>query len=340
MHIVFLARRFYPEIGGVEKHVLKLGEILVKKGHTISIITTRSTAQLLLKEQFENITIYRMDTGKNDWFLKFRVWKEMLRLRRIWQSADIIHAHDVFFWMLPFIYVFPTLKIFTTFHGYETVVPPTKKAVRARTLAAKKSCGTIIVGDFIKKWYGTKPDFVTYGGVDRIENLELKVSSFEEPLKIGLIGRLEADNGIEVYLSALKILKDKHVQFELKAYGEGSLKRDVEQFGSVDLVSDTTQSIEKCDIVFASSYLSILESLARGKTVFSVYNNSLKKDYLLMTPFAKWIEIENDSDRLAQKIQLLVEGKVKSNAFEAQKWIQHNTWEDVADMHITLWNKK
>jgi len=36
---VFLARRFYPEIGGVEKHCLELGKRLVKKGHELTVIT-------------------------------------------------------------------------------------------------------------------------------------------------------------------------------------------------------------------------------------------------------------------------------------------------------------
>jgi len=38
MRLCFLARRFYPEVGGVEKHVMEIGKRLVKKGHKVIVI--------------------------------------------------------------------------------------------------------------------------------------------------------------------------------------------------------------------------------------------------------------------------------------------------------------
>ena len=39
MTIVFLARRFYPLIGGVEKHVMEISKRLVAAGHRVIVVT-------------------------------------------------------------------------------------------------------------------------------------------------------------------------------------------------------------------------------------------------------------------------------------------------------------
>ena len=46
MTIVFLARLFYPHIGGVEKHVLEISRILIEKGHKVSIVTEKHDIKL------------------------------------------------------------------------------------------------------------------------------------------------------------------------------------------------------------------------------------------------------------------------------------------------------
>ncbi|HEX8932546.1 MAG TPA: glycosyltransferase, partial [Patescibacteria group bacterium] len=48
MKILFLARRFYPDIGGVEKHVLEISKRLAAIGHEVTVvaegISTKETA--------------------------------------------------------------------------------------------------------------------------------------------------------------------------------------------------------------------------------------------------------------------------------------------------------
>lgn len=341
MNIVFLTRRFFPEVGGVETHVAKISKILSARGHTISIITTKPATNAQNRDlSTKNVSVIHTDVGKNDWFLKFRVWKEMLRTRSIWSKADIIHAHDVFFWIQPFLWLRP-LNIYTTFHGYETVFPPAQKAIAARKAAQKKSKGTINVGEYIKKWYGTKADFVVYGGVEQVESQKLKVKSWGSRIRIIFVGRVEEDNGVGVYSEVLRMLFEKGVVFEFVALGDGSMRTEFEKYGEVrGFVKDLKTAIDGADIVFASSYLSILEALSYGKPVFSVYQNELKKDYLRMTPFAKWIEVDSNPKKIAEKIELLVSGKVKSNAEDAKVWLEKNTWEDVTNIYEKLWQKK
>src|SRR6266404_2210228 len=179
MKIVFLCRFFYPHIGGVEKHVMEISKRLIKKGHEVTVITEMPAAvsdskkrllrfeklELALTESVNGIKIYRIFNGGEDKFKKFRIWKEMLRLQKVIQNADVVHCHDVFFWYLPFRFLYPQKPVYTTFHGYERY-PITKSAIRVRKLSEKLSWGNICIGDFIPKWYGTKATIVSYGGVD------------------------------------------------------------------------------------------------------------------------------------------------------------------------------
>ena len=56
MKILFLARRFHPDIGGVEKHVFEIGKVMVKDGHEITVIT-QSTGKV---NKYKNINIIRI----------------------------------------------------------------------------------------------------------------------------------------------------------------------------------------------------------------------------------------------------------------------------------------
>jgi len=75
MKILFLTRRFWPEIGGVEKHVLEVGKQLVKLGHEVEVVAEEN--KILKQVQDDNqardemgntdsIKIYRIPITKNE----------------------------------------------------------------------------------------------------------------------------------------------------------------------------------------------------------------------------------------------------------------------------------
>ena len=39
MKILFLTRSFYPNVGGVEKHILEVSKALTKRGHIVTVVT-------------------------------------------------------------------------------------------------------------------------------------------------------------------------------------------------------------------------------------------------------------------------------------------------------------
>lgn len=338
MTILFFTRLFYPHIGGVEKHVLEISKILIENGYKIIVFTEQFDSKLKLTDNIGGIEIYRIPVGKNEWFKKFKIWFWLLLHQKLIKKADIVHVHDVFFWYLPFRFLYFLKPVYTTFHGYEGNNLPSKRSIFMHKLAEKFSWGNICVGNYIRKWYGTKPMFVIYGGI----NLN-KTQSSSVKLKIIFIGRLDEDMGISIYLKALEVLKNRKIDFRFEALGDGSLRKSVEQYGKVyGFVKDLNQYIQKADMVFASSYLSILEAMMYKKLVFAVYDNPLKEDYLKMAPFAKWIVIEDSSEKLAGKIEYFIQHREEKekNVNKVYEWIKTQTWQKTVDTYLALWRLK
>lgn len=159
MKILFLARLYWPHVGGVEKHVEELCKILTKT-HDITLVCEKHDSKLSDYEKNRGVEIYRIgETGK------WNIWKWWLKHLYLINNADIIHIHDVFFWFLPFRLPYFFKKVFITFHGYEGSDLPTNRQVFWHRLASWLTRGNICIGDFHRKWYKVRPDYVSHGAV-------------------------------------------------------------------------------------------------------------------------------------------------------------------------------
>lgn len=331
MTIVFLSPKFYPDVGGVEKHSFEVAKILAKK-HKVIVLTEGSKDR---NENIDRIKIIRLAFGKNGWFKKFRIWLRILSHKKLIEKADIVHCHDVFFWYLPLRIIFPRKKVFITFHGYETVYPPKLSAIFIRKLSEKLSNGNIAVGKYIEKWYGTKASAIIYGAFDKVKVPKLKIRSSK--LRILFIGRIEKDTGVKIYSEVLKKLK----KYDFEAVGDGVLRSEFEKFGKVHgFVKNLKTYVKRADVIFSSSYLSIMEGLNFKKPVFSVFENPLKEDYLKMTPFSKWIYIAGSPAKMLSQIEKILRNKKlrEKNSILAYNWIRVQTWERVTKKYLELWN--
>lgn len=346
MKIVFLTRLFYPHIGGVEKHVLNLSLELKKRKNSITIITEKFDRSLKNEEEVQGLKVIRIPMRSNNRLKKFYIWQWMFKNRKLLMDADIIHCHDIFYWYFPFRFLYPFKKVYTTFHGYETQFPPAKKAFLIRKLSEKLSFGNICVGDYIKKWYGTKPNFITYGGVSssKIQNSKFKTLNNSKiqntKHKILFIGRLEEDTGIKTYLKVLEELRKRQVSFSFGVCGDGSLRSEVEKYGKVyGFVENIESYIKNSDVVFASSYLSMLEALINRRLVVAAYANDLKRDYLNMSPFAKFAIAGDSAEKIIKSLLThLNSNKVQSSLIEEGfSWAKKQTWKQVAEVYKKLW---
>jgi glycosyltransferase involved in cell wall biosynthesis len=347
MKILFLTRLFYPHVGGVEMHVLEVTKRLEKMGHAVTIVTEKldgtqaqqsaASAGYVINAAVHNIPVMTDEKKK-----KFLIWRWIYKNRKLIEEADVIHAHDVFFWYLPFRFLYPGKKVYTTFHGYETIYPPRKNAIRMRKLSASLSRGNIAVGDFIKKWYGTAPTYTTYGGVGEYQMSNVQYPMSNKKLDILFIGRLEEDTGVLEYVKLLELLKNNQVEFSLTVLGDGTLRHELEKYGRVEgFVKNVVHYIGKANVIFASSYLSILQGLAEKKFVVALYDNPLKKDYLLMSPFADFIIAEPSAEKAYEKLKFFIlnPNRLKKMIHEGSSWADIQTWDKVTELYLKLWKK-
>jgi glycosyltransferase involved in cell wall biosynthesis len=332
--VLFLTRRFWPAVGGVETHMAEVAKIL-KSTHDITVVTEQHESTLPLQEIHEGINIIRLPTSGTPWS-KWSYWRWWLQHRQLLANADVVHIHDVFFWLQPLRPLFFFKKWFMTFHGYEPPQPTWRQRVQHQ-LAAWLTNGNICVGGFHQKWYGVKPNFITYGGVNASAHSSKKKSAPKQPKKIIFIGRLAEDTGIQTLLNALRNVDEK---LQLDIYGDGPIRARLEsqakhfhhaiQFHGFD--PNAREYLPEADIVFASQYLSILDALAAGTPVIALADTPLKKDYLELTPFAEWITIAHDEKEIASALT-----STQTLNPNAPAWARSQTWLRVVENYLRLW---
>ncbi len=349
MTILFLTRLFYPHIGGVEKHVFEISKILIEKGHKVIVVAEKHQKNLKSKDKVHDIEIHRIPVGESMWFKKFSIWWWLWNHKQLIKNVNIIHCHDVFFWYLPFRFLFIRKPIYTTFHGYESY-PISKKAIIMHKVSEILSWGNICIGDYIKKWYGTKPTLVSYGGVDvekfspRGEAGKVQSSKFKVKEKSSVfIGRLDEQTGILTYIEAIKLIRKKIPDFKFVVAGDGKYRKEVEKYTKVlGFKKNPERYFTKYHFAFVSRYLTILEALASRRLVFAIYNNPLKKDYLIHAPFANFIVVVENPRLLAKSVVYYLSHpqEEKEKVEKGYAWVKKQAWDNVTSLYLSLWKNK
>ncbi len=347
MNVLMLSPSFYPQIGGVENHVKRISEELIKKGHFIIIITAKNQESLLDYEEIKTIKVYRFSCS-NLW----EIWLWLFRKRELICNADVIHCHDFstfIYWYLPFRFLFPFKPVFITFHGHEGILPIPKKILIERRITNILTKGNICIGAYIPKWYGTKTNYILYGGVDGpAKNNIDEVLDYKKTL---YVGRLERDTGIMAYIMAIKILEGKYcLKLEMDVYGDGSLRSTLEDYINrnglkVKIHGVVREAFSDCPVgkfAFVSGYLAILEAMINKKLVFALYENELKKDYLTALPNSGNIMvIVSNPHELAEKLFYYYENrnKTEQKIITAYNFAKQQTWGKIADSYLRLWKE-
>ncbi len=338
--ILFLTRLFYPHVGGVERHIEFLNKELVKSGHEITVLSGAHKKYLKKEETYKGVQIIRLRYPVLKFVGLLVIWFEMLKNIKHFIRADIIHIHDVFIWYLPLRILYPRKHIYMTFHGYPDYPIP-KVAIYFQKIAQRFTSGNISVGDFIPKWFGTKADIITYGAVDTSKFKPVRKKKFKYDAVFA--SRLDEQTGILAYLDAIKVLKRKGVDFNLVVLGEGKYFKEARKLTvTKGFVKDPSKYFSDSKYAFVNRYLGILEAFVSKKLVFAVYDNPIKKDYLLMTPYKDWLVIEKSPKKLAERIVYYMEHPKKTQFMieSAYNWAKTCTWRKMADNYEKLWGMR
>ena len=336
MRILAITPSFYPSIGGVETHVRRVSERLAERGHRLTVLTH---ADVPSEEQLGGLRVHRLPRTN-----LLSAWRAA---RPHIAAADIVHCHDAYSFLhfyLPSCWLPPRRAVFATFHGYERYPIPTE-ALKRRRFVRRRVKNAICMGDFICKWYGTTCFAVSYGGVDPVaEPPPLP----EEPSAV-FIGRLAEDTSLLLYLDALAALRrDFGKRLRLTVIGEGPLRPIAEKYVEaqglwvrfVGAAADPMPELSKASFAFVSGYLAIWQALAYRRLVFSIYDNELKRDYLLGFPQAEQVMVTAGSagELAAALNRHLAEPRAGEEMRErGAQLAAANTWDRVADLYEAMY---
>jgi len=334
MNVVFFTRLYTPHIGGVEKQVSELSKRLIDKGFKITIITEKFENSLKSEEKIKKAKVIRISYPKVKYLGLICIWLKILKNIRIISTADIVHAHGVFIWYLPFRFLFPLKPIYTTFHGWEGIYPIPLKNILLRRISATLSWKYLCIGRFIEKYYGIKVNNIYYTAVDVPNKKDYKKDS----RTLLYVGRLDKDTGLLYILECLRYLKGYKIIF----CGDGPLASECKKFGKVCGFVDPGPYYEKAVICLSPGHTSILEAFTYKCLVITTYNNPAKRDYLIMTPFKKYIVVRKSPKKMADMVsyfskhpedaKLMIDG--------AYNWVTTQSWSNITRQYLKLWGVK
>ncbi len=342
MRITFVTTSFYPNKGGVENHVMSVARELIARGHSISVLAP-DAHRASDHETFEGIDISRFRATP---FVA--AWVSLWRFRDVVRNADIVHLHDfsTYIWVWPYLVLFRK-KFYITFHGWEGRIPPNPLFIKLRRMIERKSAGSMVIGDFITKWYGQRPTIISYGGVAQDLIVPIRPPANDDRLELLFFGRLAPDTGALRALEFFKRIRAAYPHARFTVLGDGPSKPEIERYIArehlpIELhgwVAQPRTYLERADVVVTTGYLGILEALAAGAIVCSLYDNELKRDYICMSPFADLIMHANSPEALAEKYHALHHDRTAETALRtaAHSFVLDHTWDRVVTSYERLW---
>lgn len=371
MKIVHLAASYYPRGGGVEHHLEQINRLLVAAGHQVEVLTLAHSDDLPSSEVFQGVRVRRLSIKPAEVLPKWghlrpliAKTKEKLWLwRSVWQeinllrSAHIVQVHDVFWWLLPYWWLLPG-KVFITFHGYEKETGPTAGQRRWHQLADQLTDGSLTIGAFHEAWYGVVAEQISYGGLDVSDdktggaNRQSLARSRSKSIDatgqrtLMALGRLEVGTGLPELVHALALSSDRVREgWQVDIYGDGPLKEHLQNYINKEKLPinlhgfkpEAREQLDQADLVMASQYLAILESLRAGRAPLSYAGSEFKLAYLTMTPFAKWLTIAHSSREIADILESLTSAPLPKLPDEARGWALSQSWEKVVNQYYLLW---
>jgi glycosyltransferase involved in cell wall biosynthesis len=339
-----------PWVGGVERHVSEVHSALRRLGLNGHIVVFRR----------------RPDSGAasedETWINSDRLWgwvpkssrlKVALRLARILldHPGAVLHFHDyhTIHPMLPLLRLLGRLpRSYVTFHGWEGNYPPDPKVVKARQQCARLCRANMAIGDFIPKWYHTRADVISYGGVDVGLYGGITERCDQLPLRVAYVGRLERDNGVMELVEAVRLhCKSSGRALELRLFGRGSLESELARLAPTDSflptvsppVADLRDVLRAFPIIFASGYLTMIEALCARRIVFAYYDNPLREDYLRLHPAAGSIFICGSAHEVTNALAKCEQSVRWACEFSEPgwRWARKQSWDKLALQYTALW---
>ena len=282
--LVQVRPRYFPDIGGVERHVQEISEELVKCGFDVEVICTDPSGRLNKNEVINGVKVTRLKSiaPGDAYYFSPQIYFYLKDL-----DCDVIHAHNYH----TFTSLFAALakkdrRFFFTPHTFGF----TKSFPRNIFHRIYKPFGSFIFNSadkiisiskienqWIKNTFKISNERLFYIPLPIVVNVSTKKKERKERLKLVFIGRLSEEKNVDVLISAFEIVKQRRPECELYIIGDGPLREYMEElsknikdiyFLGRQTHENVLRFLEDTDIFvlpskFEVSPISILEAMVR-----------------------------------------------------------------------------
>ncbi|RWX08117.1 glycosyltransferase family 1 protein [Rhizobium leguminosarum] len=240
MRILMLSARYLPFAGGTETHVSEVATRLVRKGHTVTVLTGNPDGLLPAAETRDGVQIVRLKTfpSGRDWCFAPGVFKAVAE-----GDWDLMHVQGYHTFLAPFGMMAAAsrkgLPFVVTFHsgGHSSRFRSSIRRFQHRMLAPLAARAAQLIGvsrfeaDLFSRNMAIARDrfIVIPNGARLPEKSARRPASPHDRRLIVSLGRLERYKGHHRALAAFNVLATKFPDMRLRILGEGPYEAKLRQ---------------------------------------------------------------------------------------------------------------
>ncbi len=296
MRIALVAEDYYPQLGGVPEHVHHLAHELIRRGHSVAVITSRISSPLrghsddpFVRRIGRSLVIYangglaRVTLG---WQLERRL-HDLLRTG----GYDLVHVHGglapTFGIVAPLAAFRAGIPVVATFHSWFPASAAYRMFRRPLQGILDRHAARIAVSapvvDALSRYFRGEWEVIPNGVDTRFfrPNGRAPAEALESSPRLLFLGRLEPRNGLATVLAAMPAILDRYPGTELAVVGDGpwrpyyewlarplgravrfagaALRERPELYGGADLYL--------CPVTRSSFGVTLLEAMACGTPI-------------------------------------------------------------------------
>ena len=275
MHCVY----FPPEVGGLESHVYYLCRSLVKSGHSVTVVTSRSQPGVPARQMMEGIEVFRTwFPSRNPVGWIAHALGSAPRTRRLGYRADVVHA-QAFQSVPPCAWAargrdLPFVATLHTSHFLQRAEKPAWQGVLRRTVQAPDylfAASTEIAEVGQRLAPGTRVEALTNGVETDLFRPVKPAIPRGDRRRVIVPRRLFEKNGVEYFIRAMPLIAGE-LDVEALLVGDGPEREKLEALASDLGVSDRVRFLgaqpnSEMASLLCSAELSVFPSLMEATSV-------------------------------------------------------------------------